>query len=61
MPPSKSIKIVFVVSVINQRRCNEALFVFIELKYKDYSILRYSLFQSDVNATYVFLFRMFII
>ena len=59
MPLSKSIKILFVVYVINQRRCNEALFVFIELKYKDYSILRYSLFQSDVNAMYVFLFKMF--
>ena len=32
MPLSKSIKILSVVSVINQRRCNEALFVFIELK-----------------------------
>ena len=61
MPLSKSIKILSVVSVINQRRCNEALFVFIELKYKDYSILRYSLFQSDVNAMYMFSFRMFII
>ena len=51
----------YVVSVINQRRCNEALSVFIELKYKDYSILKYSLFLSDVNVMYVSLFKMFII